>query len=131
MAVAGDHYSVILKKSHIDWGGYRHTDTRPKIAGEAYVPIPRDHAQFLQIYKGDLFTAVFADGFPSFQARAAGNSAAGDVFAKQFQGDGDLKAFGRWYTSCGAEVGDRVKVKFLSPDTVQFELVKAVTDTAE
>lgn len=75
-------------------------------------------------YKGDQFTATFADGFPSFAARAAGNSTAGDILAKQFQGDGDLKAFGRWYANSGAEIGDTVRVTFTAPDVVLFELLK-------
>ena len=124
MPSAGDCYTVSLKEAHFDWGRHRYTHTRVRIAGEGYVPIPRIYAKLYDIHKGDRFTATFADGFPSFVARAAGNSTAGDIFAKQFQGDGDLKAFGRWYASCCAEVGDTVSVTFTAPDIVLFELNK-------
>ena len=124
MPANGDCYSVPLKMAHLDWGRHRYTHTRERIEGEGYVAIPKKYAERYGIHKGDLFTAVFTDGFPSFPARAAGNSTAGDIWAKQFQGDGDLKAFGRWYTYCDAEVGDTVNVTFIAPNVVQFELVK-------
>ena len=123
MPKAGDSYIVVIKQSHIDWGGYRHTPTRNNVKGEAYVKIPRRNAVNFNIQRGTLYTASFSDGFPSFTARAAGNSSAGDIYAKQFQGDGDLKAFGRWYASVGAQVGDSVLVEFLSPNSVRFTLI--------
>lgn len=123
MPNTGDMYNVEIKPSHIDWGRYRYTTTRNRIEGEAYVKIPREYAINFGIHLGDLYTATFTDGFPSFVVRAAGNSGAGDVYAKQFQGDGDLKAFGRWYTSVGAKVGDSICVEFISPTTVNFTLI--------
>ena len=124
MPKAGDCYTVSLKEAHMDWGRHRYTHTRERIEGEGYVQIPKRYAEMYGIRKGDRFTATFEDGFPSFAARAAGNSTAGDIWAKQFQGDGDLKAFGRWYASCGAEIGDTVCVTFTAPDVVLFELLK-------
>jgi len=124
MSKTGDYYSVSLKEAHIDWGRHRYTHTRERIAGEGYVPIPKRIAEMYDIQKGDCFTATFTDGFPSFTARAAGNSAAGEIWAKQFQGDGDLKAFGRWYAHCGAQVGDTVRVIFTSANSILFELVR-------
>lgn len=124
MPTSGDFYSISLKMAHLDWGRHRYTHTRERIEGEGYVPIPKKYAERYGIHMGDRFTAVFADGFPSFPARAAGNSTAGDIWAKQFQGDGDLKAFGRWFANCGAAVGDTVIVTFLAPNIVRFELVK-------
>lgn len=123
MPEAGNSYTVVLKAAHMDWGRHRHTNTRDQIPGEAYVQLPKLYARMYDIRLGDLFTATFADGFPSFTARAAGNSTAGDIWAKQFQGDGDLKAFGRWYAYCGADVGDTVRVTFTSPTTILFELI--------
>jgi hypothetical protein len=40
MANAGDIFTVTLKKCHIGWGTYRHTNTRTKRKGEGYLPIP-------------------------------------------------------------------------------------------
>lgn len=124
MPKSGDHYEVTLKPSHIDWGRYRYTETRERIAGEAYVKIPRADAVRLNIQRGSCYTATFSDGFPSFPIRAAGNSSAGDPIAKQFQGDGDLKAFGRWYASIGAQIDDIVIVTFTGENTINFELIK-------
>lgn len=123
MPRAGDSYTVEVKQSHLDWGRHRYTYTRDRIAGEAYVKIPKACAESFGIHTGAIYNATFTDGFPGFQAKAAGNSEAGGIYAKQFQGDGDLKAFGYWYQHCGAEVGDRVLVEFTSPTNVQFTLL--------
>ena len=124
MPKRNDHYTVTLKKTHLDWGRHRYTTTREPIAGEGYVPIHKREARQFDIQRGYLCTATFSDGFPSFSARAAGNSRKGDPLAKQFQGDGDLKAFGRWFAHCGAEVDDMVSVTFTDEHTVNFELIK-------
>ena len=79
MPKTGDYYTVSLKEAHMDWGGHRYTHTRERIEGEGYVQIPKRYAEMYGIHKGDQFTATFADGFPSFAARAAGNSTAGDI----------------------------------------------------
>lgn len=123
MPTPDDEYIVEIKPSHIDWGRYRYTNSRDEIAGEAYVKIPRREAKRLNIKRGDLYTAIFKDGFPSFTVRAAGNSFAGDIYPKQFQGDGDLKAFGYWYEKVGAQVGDCVRVKFIATDVIEFTLL--------
>lgn len=123
MPVAGNSFIVEVKQSHLDWGRYRYTHTRDRIAGEAYVKIPKAYAVAFGIHTGTTYNATFTDGHPGFRAKAAGNSQAGDVYAKQFQGDGDLKAFGRWYASLDAQVGDKVKVEFISPTDVRFTLI--------
>ena len=124
MPNTGDCYTIKLKKAHLNWGTYRRRMTRARIRGEGYVPIPKQYAEAFGIRRGKRFTAVFADGFPSFTARAAGNSSKGSILPKQFQGDGDLKAFGRWFTHGGAREGDTVQATFTAPDTVQFRLIK-------
>ena len=103
MPKTGDYYTVSLKEAHMDWGRHRYTHTRERIEGEGYVQIPKRYAEMYGIHKGDQFTATFADGFPSFAARAAGNSTAGDILAK---------------------IGDTVRVTFTAPDVVLFELLK-------
>ena len=124
MPKAGDSYTIELKTSHLNWGQHRYTATRDPIAGEGYIPIPKARATEFDIKLGNLYQAVFSDGFSSFTCRASGNSHAGDVYAKQFQGDGDLKAFGRWFTYCQAKEGDTVQVRFISDSIVQFELIR-------
>lgn len=123
MPEQGNKYIVELKNSHLNWGTHRYTSTRSDISGEGYVPIPKQYAEEYGIYRGECFTAVFSDGFKSFSAKAAGNSYAGSIYAKQFQGNGDLKAFGRWFAFCGAKIGDRVSVTFLSKNCVEFQLL--------
>ncbi len=49
MAKEGDSYRVELKKTHIEWGVYRHTDTRDIIYGEGYIKIPADVARSFNI----------------------------------------------------------------------------------
>ena len=44
MANAGDYYEIELKPSHIEWGEYRHTNTRDIRDNEGYIPIPRNKA---------------------------------------------------------------------------------------
>lgn len=117
------HFAVTIKPSHMNWGEYRHTQSRARRAEEGYVQIPKEYAVQYGILRGNTYRAVFADGFPSFQARAAGNTEKGDPYAKQFQGDGDLRAFGRWYASVNAQLGDRVEITFIDDNTVLFELV--------
>ena len=124
MFEVGAEYTVEIMQSHLDWGRHRYTNTRDRIPGEGYVKIPRDIAVKYNIRLGNCYTASFSDGFPAFHIRAAGNTRAGDPYAKQFQGDGDLKAFGRWYEYVGAEVGDEVRVTFINNNTIRFELIK-------
>lgn len=117
-------YTIELKTAHLNWGTHRHTDTRPLIYGEGYIPIPREYARAFELTVGLCFTAVFADGFSSFRVKAAGNAYAGDPYAKQFQGSGDLKAFGSWFQAVNAQSGDRVEVLFIDENTVRFELLQ-------
>ena len=83
MPKSGDQYKVSIKMSHLDWGRHRYTHTRERIEGEGYVKIPKSAAIGYGIMLGNCYTATFSDGFPSFAIRAAGNSTAGDPYAKQ------------------------------------------------
>lgn len=131
MPKSGDSYTVELKPSHLHWGTHRYTGTRGAVAGEAYVPIPKQYAEGYSIYVGSCYTAVFSDGFHGFVAKAAGSQHAGGVYAKQFQGDGDLKAFGYWYAELGAKEGDRVRVTFLSETRIEFTLLRFASSDFE
>lgn len=132
MPKSGDYFIVELKPSHVDWGNYRYTDTREAIDGEGYIPIPLPQARSLGIYNSNykhtglgynLFNCTSADGHFDGVLKAAGSKESGDVYAKQFEGNGDLKALGRWFRKCGAKVGDRVKVLWTSPNDIVIELL--------
>lgn len=132
MAKAGDSFIVELKPSHVAWGTYRHTATRDVIEGEGYIPIPISCARNFGIYNSNhistgfgynLFNCSSADGFFSGILKAAGCKEAGDVYAKQFEGNGDLKALGRWFGQCGAKVGDKVKVTWTSATDIIIEII--------
>lgn len=132
MPKAGDYFVVELKPSHIDWGNYRHTDTRGAIDEEGYIPIPINYARSLGIYNSNysytglgynLFNCKSADGYFAGVLKAAGSKEAGNIYAKQFEGDGDLKALGRWFKKCSAKVGDKVKVQWVSPTDIIIELL--------
>lgn len=121
MPKAGDFFIVILKQSHVAWGENRHTNTRELIDGEGYIPIPRKYAKLFGIYNSNAITAnnvynvIAVNGKISGRLLAQGCSQAGDVYAKQFAIEGDLKGIGRWYTSVDAVVDGHVEVVFVSP----------------
>lgn len=133
MAQAGDLYTVTLKPSHIAWGTYRNTGTRGPVEGEAYLPIDRRHAEAFNIVNGNatnnrpilgrnLFNFRTADGYLSGQLRAQGSSEAGDIYAKQFSVNGDLKRLGEWYEHIGARVGTQISIEWISP----YDIILAV-----
>lgn len=132
MPNAGDYFIVELKPSHVNWGTHRNTDTRQPIDGEGYIPIPLAQARSLGIYNSNhshtglgynLFNCTSADGYFAGVLKAAGSKESGDNYAKQFEGNGDLKALGRWFSRCSAQVGDLVKVSWTSPTEIIIELV--------
>jgi len=97
MPKAGDSFIVTLKPSHLGWGIYRYTDTRDPIYGEGYIQIPRQYAEKFGIFNYNHpaensryhFTAV--NGQYSGTLLAQGCSRAGDVYAKQFAEEKNLK----------------------------------------
>ena len=127
MAAAGDYYMVQIKPSHIDWGKYRNPTNREPIAGESYVKIPSLYARKYGLKRGDIFIAHFSNGHPDMQIKASGNGPYenGIQYAKQFEGIGigACKAFTSWYQECGAQVGDQVRVEFLSVNEVKFTIL--------
>ena len=126
MPKAGDSYIVTIQPSHIDWGDKNRNPTnRAPISGESYVAIPVRYAREYGIYRGDTYNATFANGADPIRIKAAGNGTADGTYPKQFEGigQGACKAFTPWYISCQAEVGDRVKVEFTSPDDVVFTML--------
>lgn len=133
MAKAGDSFTVTLMETHLDWGEYRNPTNREPISGEGYIPIPKEMARKYDIFNSNnshtgfgynLFTANSSDGFlNNVVLLAQGSSKAGDVYAKQFSVQDNLKLIGQWYTYMGATVGDKVKVTFTSSTEVLLEII--------
>ena len=134
MANAGDHYIVTLEKSHLEWGTHRYTGSRPQIYGEGYLHIPRQVAHAFSLYNSNytggvdilgvnVFNCTSVDGLFNGQLKAQGNSGRGDIYAKQFSGNDDLQALGSWYSAIGAQIGDRVEVRWISATDILIELI--------
>lgn len=134
MAVTGDSYIVELKRAHLEWGTHRYTGTRNEIYGEGYLHLPRQYAERFEIYNsnytgGDdilginIFNCRSVDGLFEGVIKAQGCSGSGDIYAKQFSVNGDLRALGDWYGAVGAEIGDRVRVTWTSPTDIEIELL--------
>lgn len=133
MAQKGDRYTVILKKSHINWGTHRYTGSRGDVYGEGYLPIPRDFAVRHDILNSNgtnkrdipgknLFFCESEDGWFRGYLRAQGCNNAGDIYAKQFAADKDLKGLGSWYQHVDAEEGSRVTVTWTSQDHIEISI---------
>ena len=133
MAVQGDTFTVSLKDAHIDWGEHRNTGSRNIIEGEGYIAVPRDFAKKYEIFNSNhnpvgygynLFHASSKDGFLCDETLLAqGSSTAGDIYAKQFSVQGDLKKIGNWYKHCGATANNYVKVTFTSKSSILLEII--------
>jgi hypothetical protein len=130
MPKAGDTFTIELKKSHLEWGTHRYKYTRKRIHGEGYLPIPRPWAKSLSIFNrnhrngGYICNCTSSDGFlKDVSLKAAGCNKRGDVYAKQFQGNGNLRIIGSWFNAIGAGVGDYVKITWISPTDIIIEKV--------
>lgn len=120
-----DSYVVTLKKAHLEWGTHRYTNTRDRIYGEGYLQIPRHMAETLGIFNSNQnkepieYTCSSKDGFlKNVTLKASGSSTAGDVYAKQFQGSGNLKTLGEWYRHINAQEGDQVEIFWVRPTEI-------------
>lgn len=131
MPQAGDSFSVTLPLGACNWGDNppRKTTNRNIRSGEAYIPIPRNEAQCLAIFNSNqqnantTYTAVSSTGQAIGELKAEGCTKAGDVYAKQFAGDGNLQVVGQWFHSIGAQAGGTVRVTFTSPTTMELEYI--------
>ena len=134
MAVTGDSYVITIIQAYLDWGGHtRHNSSRGMVYGEGYIPIlARDsysysiyNSNYIPNYKPNkidilgvnIFNCTSHDGFFTGELKAAGNQS-DDIYAKQLQGNGDLKALGSWYAHLNAQVGDHVEVTWTSPTDI-------------
>lgn len=127
MPKAGDTFEVTIKPSHLGWGTYRNTDTRVPIYGEGYIKIPKKYAEAFEIYNDNhpsanpRYSCVAINGSFSGVLLAQGCSKAGDIYAKQFAEEGNLKGIGDWYRSVGAIVGGKVRVTFTNTNSMEIE----------
>lgn len=127
MPTAGDTFITKLKKAHLEWGSHRHTSTRGRINGEAYLQIPLKEARRLEIYNSNKSGALTeyncnsVDGFlENVLLKASGCSKGGDIHAKQFQGSGALRLLGAWFVAVGAKPGDRVRITWISSSDIEI-----------
>ena len=136
MANTGDTYTVKIIQAHLDWGRHRHTSSRGTVYGEGYIKIPANDARNFNILNSNgtinkqnvlgqnIFNCSSTDGFlTECQLKASGSSQAGDIHAKQLQGNGNLKVIGDWYHHVGAQIGDHVKVEWLNATDIEITLV--------
>jgi len=130
MPQTGDFYKVTLKRAHLEWGNYRHTSTRGTVYGEGYLQIPKKIALRFNIFNSNqananiIYNCSSVDGLMNnVQIKASGSSSAGDPYAKQFQGNGNLQVFGSWYSQINAQVGDIILVRWVSPSSMTVEKI--------
>ena len=130
MPNAGDSYTVKIKEAHIMWGQYhpsRHSHTRREIYGEGYIKIPARVSYDLNIFNKSNPFGISAryhctsyDSYYEGWLLAQGNQS-NPIYAKQFAEEGNLKGIGDWYDYVGANVGDYIKVFFISPNRMIIE----------
>lgn len=133
MALAGNTYTEQLHPSHLGWGNHRYTNTRDIIYGEGYIHIPKPYARAFDIFNSNysttglgynLFHASSIDGFLNdVPLLAQGCSTAGDIYAKQFSVQGNLKIIGAWYASQNATTNNSVRVTWTSPTDILLEII--------
>ena len=129
MPKKNDSYIIKLKESHLkNWGTHRYTNTRGKINNESYIPILVSKAKEYNILNSNqsehniIYTAKFKNTDISVEVLASGSTKAGDKYAKQFHGKGNLKALTPEYETLGVKVGDEIKITFI--DEKNFEIEK-------
>ncbi|MDN4066671.1 hypothetical protein QYF50_02095 [Paenibacillus vini] len=130
MPAAGHTFITTLKRAHLEWGTHRYTSSRGVVYGEGYLQIPKRYAKRFGIFNSNHPTALYTyncnsvDGFLSNAIlMASGSSEAGDIYAKQFQGRGNLRLIGNWFNHVNAVVGDRVRITWVSPTDIEIEKI--------
>ena len=124
----GDTYVVEIQQAHLEWGTYRHTNTRNAIYGEGYIQIPASVARRLEIFNrkhpnnSAIYSCSSTDSYlNNALLLASGNNSGGPHFAKQFQGQGNLQLIGDWYHHVNAQVGDQVRIFFTGSNSMIIE----------
>lgn len=130
MPQAGDYFITTLKRAHLEWGSYRHTNSRGIIYGEGYLQIPKSEAKRIGIYNSNnpnalnIFNCNSTDRYlQNVTLKASGSSSKGDIYAKQFQGNGNLSLLGDWFHHINAQVGDQVCITWTSPTDILLHII--------
>ncbi len=127
MAKAGDQFTVELGDTHVSWGTHRYTNSRDTVYGEVFIKIPKQYAIAYSLFNGNNkatglgfneFNCKTADGLFEWVVKTSGCSKAGDIYAKNLHGSGNLRALGEWLYVINAQVGDHVEVTFTSSTDV-------------
>ncbi|PJJ09001.1 hypothetical protein CLU83_2316 [Flavobacterium sp. 1] len=125
MPNTGNYYLATLKKTHLGWGTHRKTNSRPQINNESYLPIPSKYALSFNITnlhftkQSNIYKFSTSDNFlKNEELKASGNRKKGDIYAKNLHGYGDLKLLGKWFKHIQAQIGDQIKVEFISPTEI-------------
>jgi len=124
----GDSFITILKEAHLKWGTLRHSSSRQKIDQEAYLQIPISIAKKFKRYNSNKLNANTEylcnskDGFLENKIlKASGASKKGNIYAKQFQGNKDLKLLGRWFNEINASPKDKIKITWITSTSIEIE----------
>lgn len=124
MPNTGDTFITTLKQAHLEWGVHRHTNSRGIVFGEGYLQIPASIARNLNITNSNspnnnVYLCSSNDGFlNNVNLKATGCSHAGSIYAKQFHGSGNLQLLGSWFHHINAQIGDQVRIDFISPSEI-------------
>ena len=130
MPQAGDSFVVKVLQVHLGWGAPpgRISRSRQTRTGEGYIKIPRKYAKAFNIFNSNysasnhLYNVTCINGQQiKGKLLAQGCSNAGDIYAKQFSVQGNLREIGAWYKSVNAQVGGRVRVTFTSPTDLSIQ----------
>lgn len=71
----------------------------------------------------NVFNWMSKDGQFVGRIKAQGCHHAGEIYAKQLSADNDLRAFGDWFVSVGASVGDQIRLTWISATDVIIEKI--------
>ncbi len=90
--------------------------------------IPKSQARRIGIYNSNKLDAIYefncnsTDGYlTNVILKASGCSVAGDIYAKQFQGSGNLQLLGSWLNYIDAKEGDNVRITWETPTDIIIE----------
>lgn len=115
----------------LSWGSLRYRNTRTRRTGERYIPIPRRDAKRIGLYNSNwrtglginIFNVHSSDGTFNGQLKTAGCSRKGDIYAKQFQGNGNLRSLEPWLNAHHAQIGDQIRFVWLNQTDIEMTFI--------